>query len=374
MKLLPDRDTRPLSVSSDPTRAALEIANLTKCYGRSTVVDDVSLCVERGQMVAFLGPSGCGKTTTLRMLAGLVTPTRGRILLDGSPVDHVPVHRRNIGMFFQQYALFPFMSVFENVAYGLRERHVREEEIARRVAEMLLFVGLSGLDGRRPRELSGGQQQRVALARALVINPALLLLDEPLSNLDTKLRVRVRREIRALQRKFGITTVFVTHDQEEALSIADVIVVMRGGRIEQIGAPLEIYQRPANAFVADFIGTCNLIPARVVDVKGDNARCELTSNVLLDVGNVALNPGDAVTLGIRPERLNVVPRHRQGGASAPMIAAVVKTVSYLGAKTSYDVDVDGVAMRCDALSETAPLAVGSAISLTWRPGSWQAFR
>ena len=352
--------------------AALEIVKLTKRFGAGAAVDDLSLCVARGQLIALLGPSGCGKTTTLRMIAGLVEPTSGHIVLDGRPVDRVPIHRRNIGMVFQQYALFPFLSVFENVAYGLRERRVPARELTERVANMLTLVGLTGLERRRTRELSGGQQQRVALARALVINPALLLLDEPLSNLDTKLRERVRGEIRELQRRLDITTLLVTHDQDEALSIAHVVVVMRGGRIEQMGTPLEIYRRPANAFVADFIGACNLVPAQVGAAANGIATCTLASGAAVCVEDAALRSGDQVTLGIRPERLKLIaPGAAVAGAST---AGTVRLISYLGSRTTYDVDAGGVALRCDVLGEPLPYAIGDTVGVAWDAGSWQAFR
>jgi putative spermidine/putrescine transport system ATP-binding protein len=353
--------------------AALEVTDLAKRYGESMAVDGFCLTVARGQLVALLGPSGCGKTTTLRMIAGLVEPTSGRIVLEGRPVERVPIHRRNIGMVFQQYALFPFLSVFENVAYGLRERHVGKAELQERVTKMLDMVGLSGLAERRTRQLSGGQQQRVALARALVINPALLLLDEPLSNLDTKLRERVRGEIRDLQRRLGITTVFVTHDQDEALSIAHVVVVMRGGRIEQVGTPLDIYQRPASAFVADFIGACNLLPARVTGVEAGLASCEIRPGAVARVESGALSTGDEVTLAIRPERL-ALGRAPGEVLADTSLAGTVRASTYLGARTSYDIDAGGVAMRCDVQSEAQPLAPGTAVTLSWERGAWQAFR
>ena len=375
MRLLRNDDPREgmaeVPAKEDPP--ALEIVDLTKRYGQSSVVDGFSLRVARGQLVALLGPSGCGKTTTLRMIAGLVEPTSGHIVLEGRPVDRVPIHRRNIGMVFQQYALFPFLSVFENVAYGLRERRVSNDQLRERVAAMLDLVGLAGLEQRRTRELSGGQQQRVALARALVINPALLLLDEPLSNLDTKLRERVRGEIRDLQRRLGITTVFVTHDQDEALSIAHIVVVMRSGRIEQVGTPLDIYQRPANAFVADFIGACNLVAARVVALENGAASCEFGSGALAMVDPGTLRCGDEVTLAIRPERLSLTPGSAPGAPTGG-IAGVIRAVAYLGARTSYEVDAGGVVMRCDVRSEATPMSPGGAVVLTWECGTWQAFR
>jgi len=238
---------------------ALQLQALSKRFGALTAVDAIDLTVAQGEFVTLLGPSGCGKTTTLNMIAGFLAPDAGSIRLRGKAVEALPPFRRDLGLVFQDYALFPHMTVAENVAFGLRMRHVTRPEITQRVAEALDLVQLSGLGDRRPLQLSGGQRQRVALARALVIRPAMLLLDEPLSNLDLKLREEMRVEISALQRRLGIATVFVTHDQGEALTMSDRIAVMRQGRIEQIGAPNDIYERPATRFVAGFIGTANLI-------------------------------------------------------------------------------------------------------------------
>ncbi len=248
---------------------ALQLAALTKCFGATRAVDAIDLTVAPGEFVTLLGPSGCGKTTTLNMIAGFIVPDAGSIRLQDRPVEALPPFRRNLGLVFQDYALFPHMSVAENVGFGLRMRRIPRDDIARRVKEALDLVQLNGLDDRRPLQLSGGQRQRVALARALVIQPAMLLLDEPLSNLDLKLREEMRLEISALQRRLGIATVFVTHDQGEALTMSDRIAVMRDGRIEQIGTPGDIYERPATRFVAGFIGTANLIksPDGVIVVR-----------------------------------------------------------------------------------------------------------
>ena len=234
--------------------ATLELNNLTKRFGAFTAVDGMDLKVAQGEMIALLGGSGCGKTTTLRMIAGFTEPSGGTILVDGEDVGRIPPYKRNIGIFFQNYALFPHMTVFENVAFGLKLQKCSKEEMARRVEEILGLVKLTGLDGRYPRELSGGQQQRVALARALVTRPSILLLDEPLSNLDAKLRVEMQVEIKRIQRELGITTIIVTHDHEEAVSLADRVIVMNQGRIQQIGTPQEIFDHPASPFVADFMG------------------------------------------------------------------------------------------------------------------------
>ena len=260
--------------------AELELDGLTKRYGRVTALDRFSLRVGRGQFVSLLGPSGCGKTTALRIIAGFIRQTEGTIRVDGAVADAIPPHRRDIGMVFQNYALFPHMTVARNVEFGLNMRKTPKAEAAKRVAEALELVRLSGLEQRYPSQLSGGQQQRVAVARAIVINPTLLLLDEPLSNLDAKLRVETREEIRRLQRQLGVTTVFVTHDQEEALTISDRIAVMRAGRLEQEGTPEELYDRPRTPFVAGFIGSSNLYPGRVIERAGDTALVALDGSTL----------------------------------------------------------------------------------------------
>jgi len=242
--------------------ASLSIEKLTKRFGVSTAVEDLDLSVREGELVALLGPSGCGKTTTLRMVAGFLPPSSGRVLFDREDVTHLPAHKRSTGMVFQSYALFPHMTAAQNVGFGLEMRALNAAERNTKVEEALKLVRLSHLGSRLPRELSGGQQQRVALARALVINPKLFLLDEPLSNLDAKLRAEVRIEIRALQQRLGLTTLLVTHDREEALTMADRLVVMEGGRVRQIGSPRELYDEPQDAFVADFVGGCNILSGR----------------------------------------------------------------------------------------------------------------
>lgn len=243
--------------------ATIEISGLTKSYGTFRAVDAVDLQVNEGEFVIILGPSGCGKTTTLRMLAGFIEPDEGRVVLGDREITREPPHRRNIGLVFQNYALFPHLSIFENVAFGLRRRKVEQAEIATRVADALSLVDLSHLADRLPKQLSGGQQQRVAIARAIAIRPDILLLDEPLSNLDAKLRLQVREDLRMLQKRLDITTIMVTHDQEEAMSVGDRLVLMQSGRIEQVGTPEDLYNRPANRFVADFIGRTNFLRGQV---------------------------------------------------------------------------------------------------------------
>jgi len=286
------------------TAAAVRLKELTKLFGETRAVDRVSLTIEPGSMVALLGPSGCGKTTTLRMIAGLVEPNAGEILLDDQSITHVPVHRRNIGMLFQNYALFPHMTVAENIAFGLETRGVKRTAIAERVAGALQLVQLPDYGDRMPGQLSGGQQQRVALARALVVEPALLLLDEPLGALDKALRESMQIELRALQQRLGVTTIMVTHDQDEALTMADRIVIMRDGRIEQVGAPAEIYQHPVSRFVAGFLGASNFLRGRVVDASNLGVLVEVPCGPIVSVA--ASRPvGSEVTVALRPEAVSI---------------------------------------------------------------------
>ncbi|HYZ34376.1 MAG TPA: ABC transporter ATP-binding protein, partial [Crenalkalicoccus sp.] len=282
--------------------ATLALEGLSRRYGATVAVDRVDLAVGQGELVALLGPSGCGKTTTLRMVAGFVAPSAGRVLIGGRDVTRLPPHARDTGMVFQGYALFPHMTVAQNIAFGLEMRRVPRAERAARIAEALRLTRLEGLAERLPRQLSGGQQQRVALARALVVNPAVFLLDEPLSNLDARLRTEVRAEIRALQQRLGLTTLFVTHDQEEALTLADRLVVMDRGRVRQVGRAEEVYERPADAFVAGFLGGCNLLPG----APAGPGRFRLASGAELPC-DPAPPPPDATLLALRPERIALAP-------------------------------------------------------------------
>ena len=297
----------------------VELQGCTKNYEGVRAVDALDLAIHEGEFLSLLGPSGCGKTTTLNLIAGFVEPTAGRILIDGEDVTSRPAHLRGLGVVFQSYALFPHLSVFENVAFGLRERRVHAAEITRRVGEALELVRLDRHGRQRPAELSGGMQQRVALARALVYRPRVMLLDEPLAALDKKLREEMRDELRAIQRSVGITSVFVTHDQAEALGLSDRIAVMHRGRIEQLGAPREIYERPATRFVADFIGASTVLRARAI------ARDQVTiaSGPIFRVSAVAaLRPGEEVELAIRPERVRLVNGPGEGAAEAWIEALV----------------------------------------------------
>jgi spermidine/putrescine ABC transporter ATP-binding subunit len=307
---------------------ALRLTGLEKRYGDSPAVAGVDLDVADGEFLTLLGPSGCGKTTTLGLIAGFFPPSAGEVRIKGQSVTGLPPFRRNIGVVFQDYALFPHLSVADNIAFGLRMRHVEKPEMARRVAEALALVRLTGLDDRRPHELSGGQRQRVALARALVIRPTILLLDEPLSNLDLKLREEMRIEIADLQRRLQITTIFVTHDQGEALVMSDRIAVMNAGRIEQVGSPADIYERPASRFVAEFIGRMNLFPGRLAaDRKVLLARAANASLALTVPADV--KEGTAVLVAVRPERAAIAREPPMDGSLAAH--GRIEQILYLGA-------------------------------------------
>src|SRR6266567_115801 len=304
----------------------IAIHSLSKYYGTSALVDGFELEIDQGELVVFLGPSGCGKTTTLRMIAGFIAPSSGRILVGKRDITAVPAYDRNIGVVFQNYALFPHLSVFENVAFGLRRRKRPETEIRQKVEKALDMVAMGHLASRMPRELSGGQQQRVAIARAVVIEPDVLLLDEPLSNLDAKLRLSIRQEIRRLQKSLGITTILVTHDQEEAMSIADRLVVMKDGKIQQIGPPQQVYAEPANTFVADFIGGANFLTGRVIDNKFQTA-----NGLTLAAGHL---PPDCRSVVIRPERIKIT---AERGSLDNAITARIANETFLGSGRIFDV-------------------------------------
>jgi len=323
----------------------LALTGIRKTFGAEAVVKDFNLKVERGELVTFLGPSGCGKTTTLRMIAGFETPTEGLIRIDGRDVTHLSARRRAIGMVFQAYALFPNMTVERNVAFGLKVAGKPAAEIKARVDEMLALIKLSDLAGRFPHQLSGGQQQRVSLARALAPSPRMLLLDEPLSALDARIRAGLREEIRALQQKLGITTIFVTHDQEEALSISDRIVVMNEGAIEQIGSPGDIYNRPRTRFVASFVGTLNTLQGVVVDPVEGAIRVGQTMLRARGVIEGAM-AGETRALALRPEALRLGPPADGDNA----LTGVIEDATFLGAIVRLRVRIDGGALLVDAFN------------------------
>ena len=351
------------------SRSALRLAGVTKAYGATTVLHGVDLELAPGELVCLLGPSGCGKTTALRCIAGLESVTGGSIEIGGQDVTQVPVNRRDIGMVFQQYSLFPHLTAAKNVEFGLGMRRVPREERARRVAEMLDVVGLSGLASRFPHELSGGQQQRVALARALVTRPRALLLDEPLSALDAKVRVRLREQIRGIQTELGITTVFVTHDQEEALAISDRVAVMEGGRIAQLGTPEDLYRRPRSAFVADFVGLSNQIDATL-----QSGRVLVRGAVLPVLAEPAAASsgvsGARVTAYVRPEHVRLAPRGGSGsgsGASGDDRRATVVSSGFLGPIRRTVVQfADGSELAAQHGSETQ-FHAGEAVEVSFAP-------
>ena len=288
--------------------SSVSVERVTKSYGGPPALDDVSLKVKPGEFLTLLGPSGCGKTTLLNLIAGFVEPDRGEILIEGEPVTNMPPYKRAIGMVFQNYALFPHMTVAQNVGFGLAMRKVPAAEAARRVAEALEMVRLPQMGTRKPRQLSGGQQQRVALARALVINPKVVLLDEPFSAIDKNLRAEMQVELKQIQKSLGITTLFVTHDQSEALSLSDRIAVMSNGRIEQLSEPAELYRRPASSFVASFIGDINRLPCKVTSESGESVEVEAEGHrIRLPRERATFPTGTEVLLFIRPEELSLAP-------------------------------------------------------------------
>lgn len=313
--------------------ASITLQNLTKEFGALKAVDDVNLEIAAGTLICLLGPSGCGKTTTLRMIAGFEEPTAGRILIGAEDVTDVPPYTRPTALVFQSYALFPHMSIYDNVAYGLRARRRPKAEIQERVQEIVKLMELEGHEKKSPAQLSGGQQQRVALARALVVRPKVLLFDEPLSNLDAQLRVRMRGEIRALQRRLGITSVYVTHDQEEAFSIADQVAIMNRGQLVQLGVPHELYYQPADRFVAEFVGLSNIIPVELVESNSNGAVVRLFGQSIR-IRRPPQDPRGQLSIVLRPETLRIENAGQQG------VPARVRSLAFTGPLVRYTVVVD----------------------------------
>ena len=342
---------------------AIALQSVTKRFGRHDAVQDVSVDIADGEFFSLLGPSGCGKTTTLRMIAGFERPDSGRIVLQGTDVTDVNANKRPLNMVFQQYALFPHMSIYDNIAFGLKVKGVPRTEHRSRIDEMLWVVSLEGYEKRKPRQLSGGQQQRVALARALVNRPAALLLDEPLGALDVKLRRHMQRELKRIQSELGTTFVYVTHDQEEALAMSDRIAVMNGGRIEQIGAPREIYEQPSSAFVADFIGSLNTMEIRVDEVVGAFAVMRLGGGDRIVVPTMEHRTGDTFQAAVRPERVRVDAAPPDGGSE---IHGTVAELVYLGMYTQVGVDTPAGRLFSHRLAdEVTSLEEGARITLSW---------
>ncbi len=340
----------------------ISLVELKKRFGEVTAVDGISLEIEPGEFFSLLGPSGCGKTTTLRMIAGLEQASAGHILIGGRDVTGMSAAERDVSMVFQSYALFPHMTVLENVCYGLRAGGLAKARAVEQAASKLTLLGLSGFEKRLPSELSGGQQQRVAVARAIVLEPQVLLFDEPLSNLDAKLRRRVRDEIRALQQELGLTVVYVTHDQQEALAVSDRVIVMDAGRIAQDGTPRDLYERPPTRFVADFIGDANLLPVEVAFLDGDHAVVHLGSAVFRIPAQDFVR-GKA-ELAVRPQAIRLGPRAGTGG-----LTGVVKKAAYLGTHMEYDVAGDGIARTLFVIDANvaSPLEPGTEVGIEFAP-------
>ncbi|MCB0154364.1 MAG: ABC transporter ATP-binding protein [Anaerolineae bacterium] len=348
----------------------VQLQDVTKKFGDFVAVDNVSLEVADGEFFSLLGPSGCGKTTCLRMIAGFELPTLGDIKIGGKPMGDTPPFKRPVNTVFQNYALFPHMTIFENVAFGLEMKKVAHSEIRPQVMETLEMVRLPQLADRKPRQLSGGQQQRIALARALVNRPEVLLLDEPLSALDLKLRKAMQFELKALQQQVGITFIFVTHDQEEAITMSDRIAVMSDGVVQQVGDPIEIYERPNNRFVADFIGETNFIEGEVAETNADHTLVALSGGVKLPARAITgLTPGQTVTVAIRPEKITLHTSPPANGASIP---ATVNEAVYIGTDTRYTVrlgDRHDIVARLQnmgsPLTDGGPLQRGTQVYVSW---------
>jgi spermidine/putrescine transport system ATP-binding protein len=371
-----EEKTQDVTASSDPRitggeMPSVRLQNVTKRFGEVVAVDDMSMDIAPGEFFTMLGPSGCGKTTTLRMVAGFEEPTAGAILVDGRHMEGVPAFRRPTNTVFQSYALFPHLSVEENVAFGLRRKGVDKKDVTRRVGEELELVGLAGERKRKPRQLSGGQQQRVALARALVNRPAVLLLDEPLGALDQKLRKSLQVELKRIQREVGITFVYVTHDQEEALTMSDRIAVMNKGIVEQVDAPEAVYDRPRTTFVAGFIGVSNLMPGAVQSANGHGAQVRLDTGVIVMAPTDGLHSGERVHAVVRPEKLQLDAAESPSDGDRPNVEGLLESSLYLGTATQVVVRLpDGVAMtvlvpNTDEEARRRLPGAGAQVRLSW---------
>ena len=328
-------------MATDKKQPMVQFKGIFKRFGKVIAVEKMNFDIEEGSLVTLLGPSGCGKTTLLRMVAGLEEPTEGDIFIRGVRINNTPIHKRNLGMIFQNYALFPHKNIFDNVAFGLKYRDVSKEEIREKVARSLEMVRLPGVENRMPSQLSGGQQQRIAMARAIVIEPDVLLMDEPLSALDENLREEMRREVDNLQQLLGVTTIFVTHDQREALSMSDKILVMKDGRKQQEGTPAAVYNEPANHFVADFLGHSNFILGDVVDVENHHVNVKIeTGDTLLADNKGAFSKGDPVEMIVRAQRFDVFPKDEfEPVEGMNHFQGRIKDRSYMGGEVSYFIEL-----------------------------------
>ncbi|MDQ3954671.1 MAG: ABC transporter ATP-binding protein [Actinomycetota bacterium] len=350
----------------------VRLENLTKAFKETVAVDNVSLDIAEGEFFSLLGPSGCGKTTTLRMIGGFEDPSGGQVYLAGGDVTDLPPYKRNVNTVFQSYALFPHLTVFENIAYGLKRKGIDKADIRPRVEEMLTLVDLEGFGDRRTTQLSGGQQQRVALARALVNRPAVLLLDEPLGALDLKLRKQMQLELKRIQSEVGITFVYVTHDQEEAMTMSNRIAVMNGGHFEQVGPPQDVYELPATEFVASFLGASNLLDGEIESVDGDVAKVRLAAGgtVALPAGRLPADRG-VVAVGVRPEKIEIRPAGGAPGTASNSIDATVSISTYTGVSTSYEcstADGSKVVVYVQNLgTDIEGIGAGATVRLAWEP-------
>ena len=351
----------------------VKLVDVVKQFGEAVVVDHINLEVRGGEFFSLLGPSGCGKTTTLRMIGGFEAPTSGVIELQGQDVTWLPPYKRNVNTVFQNYALFPHLTIYENVAFGLRRKGIKDAEVKSRVTDMLKLVELSGFEIRRPTQISGGQAQRVALARALINKPAVLLLDEPLGALDLKLRKQMQVELKRIQQEVGITFIYVTHDQEEAMTMSDRIAVMNKGRYEQLGEPEALYERPLTRFVAGFLGVSNLLPGAVEDNDGTYAAVRLADDTRIRAPRALVGDTATVSVGVRPEKIRLHEADVEAPAGHNQMSGVVRDASYLGVSTQYLVEARGGAQimvyeqNVERATKAELWAPGEAVRMTWSP-------
>jgi spermidine/putrescine transport system ATP-binding protein len=351
----------------------VKLVDVVKKFGEAVAVDHINLEVEDGEFFSLLGPSGCGKTTTLRMIGGFEAPTSGLIELQGQDVTWLPPYKRNVNTVFQNYALFPHLTIYENVAFGLRRKGVKDSEVQGRVKDMLKLVELSGFDARRPTQISGGQAQRVALARALINKPAVLLLDEPLGALDLKLRKQMQVELKRIQKEVGITFIYVTHDQEEAMTMSDRIAVMNKGHYEQLGEPEALYERPTTRFVAGFLGVSNLLPGAVEGNDGTHASVRLGDGTFVRAPRAIVGDRASVSIGVRPEKIRLHEAEAETPTGHNHMSGVVRDASYLGVSTQYLIEAQGGArimvyeQNVERATKAELWARGESVQMSWSP-------